>query len=44
MLLLINLSHVEEFLHFIDLVQEGFDIKILTKGRNLDLHPIFIRT
>jgi len=44
LLLLGDESHVEELLHFIDPVQKGLYIKVPTKGRNLDLHPIFIRT
>ena len=42
-LLLENISHVEELLHFVDPVQELY-IKVPAKRRNLNLHHIFIRT
>jgi len=44
MLLLEDISHVEKLLYFINSVQEGFNIKVLTEGKNLDLHLIFVRT
>ena len=43
MLLLGNIRHVKELLYFISPVQEGFNIKVPTKRKNLNLHPIFIR-
>jgi len=43
MLLLRDVSHVKNFIYFINLVQEGFDINIPSKRRNVDLHPILVR-
>ena len=37
-------SHVKEFLYFIDLVQKELDVKVPTERKNLDLHPILVRT
>ena len=42
--LLGNIRHVKELFYFINLIQEEFNIKILTKKKNLNLHPIFIKT
>ena len=42
--LLGDISRVEELLHFVNSVLKGLYIKVLTKRKNLNLHPIFIRT
>ena len=39
MLILKNISHIKELFNFIDPIQKGFDVKVSTEGRNLDLHP-----
>ena len=43
-LLLGCISHVKELLYFVDPIQEGFNIKVPTKRRYLNLYSIFIRT
>ena len=34
----------KELFHLINSIQEGFNIKVLTKRKNLNFHPILIRT
>ena len=43
-LFLRDVNHIKELLYFIKLVQEGLDVKVPTERRNLDLHPILVRT
>ena len=38
MLFLGDVSHIKEFLYFIDPVQEGLDVKVPNERRSLDLH------
>ena len=39
-----DVSHVKELLYLINLVQEGFNIKVLAERKNFVLHLILIRT
>ena len=38
-----NISHIKEFTHLVDPIQEGFYIKILVERGNVNLHPILLR-
>jgi len=38
-----NISYVKEFIHLVDSIQEGFDIKIPAKRGDVKFHPVLLR-
>ena len=38
-----NISHVKEFIHLIDPIKKGFDIKIFTERRDVNLYPVLMK-
>ena len=41
-LFLEDVSHVKEIFNFTGSLQEGFNFKVPTEGRNFNLHPVLV--